>query len=297
MTSAAERPLISVGLPVYNGERFLAVLLESVLAQSYENFELIISDNASTDGTVAICDHYARRDSRIAVHRAEQNQGSAWNHGRVRDLATGPFFKWLGADDAMEPRFLERTLETLLAKPEAVNAYPLTIVIDDDGVEVTRTTERLPLDSADPVERFAALLRPFSVTQCMFYGLFRKSLMIKARPMGAFLAADRCMLAELALYGPYFRVEEPLMLRRIHAAHKTRTRDVEQKLYVPNSAKLQLREFGVLRESMMSVMHAPVDAATRLRLLRAIAAWAGNERGNFYVETKELLKHTLRMAT
>lgn len=291
----SDTPLVSLGLPVYNGERFLPELLDSLLRQTHQHFELIISDNASTDGTLDICDDYAKRDARIAVHRTPINQGSAWNHRRVCELATGPYFKWLGADDVADPRFVEVALAALLREPTAVNAYPLTVVIDDFGTEIMRTDERLPIDSPDVVTRFSALLRSFSVTHCMFYGVFRKALMSKARPMGSFLAADRCMLAELALYGPYVRVEEFLMYRRIHAAHKARTHAEEQKLYVPDDSRsLQLREFGVLREALVSITRAPLGVDTKFRLLSAVTAWSANERGNFWVESKELVKHTLR---
>jgi glycosyltransferase involved in cell wall biosynthesis len=288
-------PLVSLGLPVYNGERFLAQLLDSVLLQTHENFELIISDNASTDGTVEICEDYAKRDARIAVHRSITNRGSAWNHGRVRDLATGAYFKWLGADDVMDPRFLEMTLTAVLSQPDVVNAYPMTIVIDDSGTELLRSGAALPIDSPDIAVRFGTLIQIQPATNCMFYGLFRRSLMDRARPMGAFLAADRCMLAELSLHGRYVRVEEFLMYRRIHAAHRTRTQSQEQAIYVPQSRGLQLRDFGVLRESLISVARAPIALPTKLRLLRTIAAWSIGERMTFYGECKELVKHALRM--
>lgn len=288
-------PLVSLGLPIYNGERFLQQLLDSLLGQTYENFELIVSDNASTDATLDICDGYARRDGRIVVHRAPTNQGTAWNHRRVCDLARGSYFKWVGADDLADSRFLEVTLAALLRRPDAVGAYPLTVVIDDLGNEIERTTERLPLDSPDVVTRFAALLPAIPRTQCAFYSLFRTALMSKARAMGSFLAADRCLLAELALYGEYVRVEEFLMFRRIHAAHRARTNAKEQKLYVPSDTRaLQLRDFGALREHLASVRRAPVGPRTKIRLLRAVAEWSARERDNFYEEAKELIKHTLR---
>ena len=288
-------PLVSLGLPVYNGQRFLTQLLDSVLLQTHENFELIISDNASTDDTVEICEEYAKRDARIAGRRSTTNRGSAWNHGRVHDLATGAYFKWLGADDVMDPRFLTMTLAALLSDPDVVNAYPRTIVIDDSGTELLRSGVAQPIDSPDIALRFGTLIQSQPPTMCTFYGLFRKSLMDRARPMGAFIAADRCMLAELSLYGRYVRVEEFLMYRRIHAAHRTRTHSEEQQLYVPGSRALQLRDFGVLRESLISVARAPIGLRTKVRLLRTIAAWSAAEREHFYIECKALIKHVLGM--
>ena len=96
MTAA---PRLSVGLPVYNGENYLAESLEALLGQSYEDFELIISDNASTDGTADICRRYGKQDSRIRYIRQPRNIGLAPNHNFVFEQSRGEFFKWAAADD------------------------------------------------------------------------------------------------------------------------------------------------------------------------------------------------------
>jgi glycosyltransferase involved in cell wall biosynthesis len=100
-------PRVSIGLPVYNGERFLAQAIESVLAQTFSDFELVICDNASTDGTRDIAEAYAARDERIFYHPGLQNQGAARNYNRAFSLSHGEYFKWLAADDMIEPRYLE----------------------------------------------------------------------------------------------------------------------------------------------------------------------------------------------
>src|SRR5260370_42275271 len=101
-------PLLSIGLFVYNGERFLEETLDSILNQTFTNFELIISDNASTDRTAEVSQAYARRDSRIRYYRGEKNMGAGWNTRRVYELATAKYFKWAAADDILEPEFLRR---------------------------------------------------------------------------------------------------------------------------------------------------------------------------------------------
>src|SRR5579871_3942080 len=111
---------VSIGLPVHNGERYLREAIDSLLAQTYRDFELIISDNGSTDGTEAICRAYAAADPRIRYYREEQNRGCAWNWNRVFALARGEIFKWAAHDDVCAPRLVERCLEALDRCPEAV---------------------------------------------------------------------------------------------------------------------------------------------------------------------------------
>src|SRR5262245_31427219 len=116
-------PRVSLGLPVYNGEGFLRQALDSILAQTFEDFELIISDNSSTDSTPAICHDYKAADARIRYLRNESNRGVAWNHNRVFALSTGEYFKWCAADDLIAPEYLSACLGRLEAEPDAVLCY------------------------------------------------------------------------------------------------------------------------------------------------------------------------------
>lgn len=284
-----DTPLVSIGLPIYNGERFLAACIDSVLAQTYRNFEIIISDNASTDGTVAICREYARRDSRVRVVQHDRNRGSAWNHNHVRELARGAYFKWYGADDLMAPGFLGAAVSALEARPEAVLAYACSIVIDDENRELERTSWRMPLDVADVKTRFGALLSALEFTQNVHYGVIRASSLARARPLGSFLANDRCMIAELALMGPFVEVDEFLMYRRRHEGHRKRTRLDEQRLYIPEDARpFRPREWIVLRENLKSVARAHLGAGTKLRLVGALASWAFHQRVTLVDEWKQV---------
>ena len=109
----ANPPTLSVGLPVYNGENFIAEAIESVLSQTFQGFELVISDNSSTDDTRRICEHYESLDDRIIYHRVEQNKGAAWNFNRVFELSSGKYFKWLAHDDLIQPQFLAQCVQVL----------------------------------------------------------------------------------------------------------------------------------------------------------------------------------------
>ena len=142
-SSLPESPLVSVGLPVYNGERFLRQSLESVLAQTYENFELIISDNASTDGTDAICREFAARDTRIRYVRNSRNMGAAYNFDKVVELARGELFRLHTHDDIMAPPLLERCVSVLMQEPDAVLCHPEMIRIDEEDREIDRAAGTL----------------------------------------------------------------------------------------------------------------------------------------------------------
>ncbi len=132
-TPARQTPLVSIGLPVYNGAPLLTDAIRSFLDQTYSNFELILSDNASTDETAEICRGYAAKDARVRYYRNAVNLGSAANHTRTVELATGNLFKWAGSDDLYASTYLERCVEFMQAVPQAILVYPKTLIIDDDG--------------------------------------------------------------------------------------------------------------------------------------------------------------------
>src|SRR5512147_185345 len=119
-TSEPAKVLVSIGLPVYNGENFLEAAVRSVLSQSLDDLQLVISDNASTDRTAEICRDYAAADPRVVYLRNETNLGAAPNYNRTFHESTGRYFKWLAHDDQMGPQYLERTVGALEARPEAV---------------------------------------------------------------------------------------------------------------------------------------------------------------------------------
>lgn len=127
------QPRLSIGLPVYNGEEYLAQSLDALLGQTYEDFELVISDNASTDGTRDICRRYAARDSRIRYLGLPRNIGAAPNHNHVFTECRGELFKWASHDDLYARDLLRRCVETLDERPEVILAHSGQAVIDGDG--------------------------------------------------------------------------------------------------------------------------------------------------------------------
>jgi glycosyltransferase involved in cell wall biosynthesis len=286
-SDSIDGPLVTIGLPVFNASRYLGECLSSLVSQTYRNIRIVISDNASTDDTVGICEEYAARDARIAIVRTEKNRGAGWNHRRVLELAKGKYFRWHGADDTIAPNFVAACVAPLEVNPQAVLAYPFTSIIDDDSVIVRKTSDRLPLGGSDPRVRFAALLSPWSITHSPFYGVMRLSATAKLPPFGAFLAADRTFLAELALRGPFVQVEEYLMFRRHHAKHTTQTENSERELMDPETAhKFRPREFRVLREHVGAAWRAPASPGRKLRYLAAVGAWVIAQRDDFLWEAR-----------
>jgi glycosyltransferase involved in cell wall biosynthesis len=146
-------PRITIGVPVYNGERHLRQALDSLLAQDTTDFRLVISDNASTDRTAEICQAYVARDPRVSYVRNEKNLGAAANYNRLLHMATTPYFKWASADDVCEPQLLTRCLEVLEARPNVVLAYPKTVLIDEDDHFLRNHDDRLHMPFPGPAER------------------------------------------------------------------------------------------------------------------------------------------------
>jgi len=212
MTTAV--PRLSIGLPVYNGENYLAMSLEALLGQSYAEFELIISDNASTDATEQICRQYAASDPRIRYIRQARNLGAAVNHNFVFRESRGELFKWASHDDLYGRDLLARCVDALDEHPNVVLSHTSLAIIDGQD-KITRGYDyRLATDSPHAPERFRSLL--FALGGDDFYGIIRSDVLRKVTPHDSYHHADRTFVAEIALRGPFHQVPELLFFRRDH---------------------------------------------------------------------------------
>jgi len=216
--SITKNPVVSIGLPVYNGEKYLVAAIQSFLDQSFVDFELIISDNASTDRTEEICKSFVPRDPRIRYFRNRVNVGATRNHNIVYELSTGYYFKWAGHDDLYAPNYLAECVEVLDRDPDIVLCYPKTILIDDSGRETGRYEENdLDLNSPYPHERLHNILHhPLDMLLSPAYGLARMRCMAKTSGYGNYYGADRVVLEELTLQGVFTKIPEYLFYRRMH---------------------------------------------------------------------------------
>jgi glycosyltransferase involved in cell wall biosynthesis len=215
-------PSVSVGLPVYNGENYLAATIESILAQTYTDFELIINDNASSDRTQAICKAYAGRDARIRYYRNERNLGAGPNYDLCFQRARGEYFKWAAHDDLMAPDYLEKTVACLAAAPDAVLCCVGVTEIGPKGEILRVYRNHLPgIDSGKPAKRLAGMVHYRH--QCEdFFGLFRRQALEGSDLHGLYAGSDRVLLAEMALRGRCVMVSDPLFFHREHDDRYTR---------------------------------------------------------------------------
>jgi glycosyltransferase involved in cell wall biosynthesis len=223
--------LVSIGMPVYNGEKYLESSIRANLAQTYDNFELIISDNASQDKTESICRDYAQMDERIRYVRNDANIGAAQNYNKLFDLAEGPFFRWSNADDLVRPQLLERTLEVLKAHPDVVIAYGRTQLIDADGGALGEYDDNLDIRDDSASRRFHEFYKRVRLTN-VIYGLMRASAVARTQIMGdgKLPAGDISFMSAMILQGKFAGIPEVLFERRMHESAFSANPDPDMEL-------------------------------------------------------------------
>lgn len=262
-------PPVSVGMPVYNGEQFVGEAIDAILAQTFADFELVVSDNASTDGTAEICREAARRDPRVRYVRADENRGAAWNYNNAFLASTGGLFRWAAHDDLCAPTHLERCVQALAeAGPRVVCAYPRAQVVDEQGRWRADYDEPLDLSDPSPHVRLAQITKHL-VKGNLLFGLVRRDALARTRLHGAYATGDWVLIAELALQGPYVEVPERLFLRRWHEGMSRvanpKLEDIAE-FFAPGSSETAKGEFTRLfTEFLVAIAHAPLSRAERAR--------------------------------
>jgi glycosyltransferase involved in cell wall biosynthesis len=302
-TGIVMNPRVSIGLPVRNGQPFLREAVDSILAQTYQDFELIISDNASTDETEQICRAYAAKDRRIRYRRLAADIGSSRNFNAVFRLSRGEYFKWAAADDVLAPQCLARCVEVLDGDPKVVLAHPRAIDIDEFRKQFRRGTFRY--DQADlsrprPRERLRHMFLYASVYP--IFGLIRSSVLKKTRLLRPHAGADYCLLVELLLRGKFAEVPEYLLGLRAHSQgytcrvthllrHGGTQGGQEAKWWDPHwRGKVVMPHWKRLAEHLCSVLRSETslpEKAAMVSLLCRVANWWREHLG------KEVL-HALR---
>jgi glycosyltransferase involved in cell wall biosynthesis len=265
------QPKVSIGMPVYNGAKHLRRAAQSILAQDYADFELIISDNASTDETESICRELAGRDSRIRYFRTDRNLGASSNFNKVFGLATGQFFKWATHDDECYPTMLRRCVEVLERAPDQVTmVYPLAELIDGQGKTLRSTLDRIECRDPRPHRRLAHLLCSLSLCDPVF-GLFKAEYLKKTQLIGPFFGADWVLLGELAMLGEIRELSEVLFRLREHSGRSmeaNRTPRARAMWYDPAAAQqlFVLPDWErMVWEMCKSACHSSLPPAEKLR--------------------------------
>ena len=257
---------MSIGLPVFNGERYLGRALDSLITQDYEDFELIISDNASTDGTSEICHDYAQRDRRIMIHRNGRNIGAVGNFNRTLGLASGEYFRWAAHDDWCAPDYLSRCVEVLDDDPSMVLCFTAMGVADEEGKVFRVHREDLEGAASDrPRIRFHTVL--WSLVDCTspVFGLMRSSTLRRNElvlPNAPEL--DRVLIGELSLYGGIRQLPEVLFFHHGPPGHPRR--DQWTWMDPANVNRIRANTARIIQQHLAALWRAPIGALDKVVL-------------------------------
>lgn len=263
-------PLVSVGLPVRNGEGYLGDAVRSVLDQDHGRLELVISDNASSDGTEEVCRQFARSDPRVRYHRQAQDIGLVPNFNAVLRLARGTYFKWMGDDDRLTPTYVSRCVEVLDDDPTLILVTTQQAHVAPDGAVESAGYDGSRLRSDSPVERFAEWLRLLNESRLMLdplYGTMRRAPVARL-PRPIMLFEDEIFAARLALAGPFGHIGEVLSYRR--ARPYPRLSVTARRLGVP-AWQASMATSLQCRELLAAVREAELGPEERRRAVVAIA--------------------------
>jgi len=294
-----ERKVI-IGLPVYNGQKYLGAAIDAHLAQSFADFDLVISDNGSTDATPEICASYASRDKRVKYLRSPENRGILWNHQRVFDAVESPnqYFRWAAADDIMEPGLLQTMVEVLDARPEVEAVVPDTKNIDDEGKIIGSMSRTLDMQSSDVLERAQqVLLRGYQMV--IAFGLFRASTLQHMRTRPSYIGWDFVFLWELALRGQIVQTTGPALLRRFHPGAMSRVKTAKEmrKWVEPKSkAGMAFPHWTWAHERVQTLIASPLSNRDRLRVGKFLARVTLWQRGSLIRDVTQAARRTLRLS-
>jgi glycosyltransferase involved in cell wall biosynthesis len=292
---AEKTPRVSIGVAVYNSERFLPKTLDSLLAQTYRDFELIVCDNCSADRTEQICQSYAERDGRIRYHRNAANIGAPRNFNQAFNLSGGEYFKWAAADDLCAPEMIERCVALLDQRPEVVLAYARTRLIDENDVTVRDYDDRLNLQFEAPHKRLGHLL--WNIWMCnAVFGLIRSRVMKHTGLFGTYPNSDLVFLATLALHGPFAEIPERLFLRRFHALSVQRYPSAHERIAMFDPARagqLAFPNWKLFAAYFLEIHRAPLRWTEKLRCYFKMHIWLRRWGGDLGIDLKVAARYLL----
>jgi len=269
---------VSIGLPVHNGERYLAETLDSLLAQTYSEFTLIIFDNASTDRTEEICRAYAGRDDRIRYTRNPENLGAAANFNRAFCFSQSDYFKWAAHDDLCAPEYLDRCVGVLDSHPSVVVCHTRTGIIDERGTFLHDYDDQLDFRYPLPHERFRAYLFRRAREWNAIFGLMRADVLAKTPLIGRYVSSDQVLLGELVLRGGLYQIPERLFYRRDHPGNHWRAnRTTRSRAAWFDPGNRGHWQWPVTckhhHEYLSAIRRAPLDPFERIKCFMVLEGW------------------------
>ncbi len=268
------RPLVSIGTPIFNEERYLSQTLDSLLAQDFRDFELVVSDNASEDDTRKICLEYAARDSRIRYSRRSVNVGPVENFNCVFRMSSGKYFVWASGHDLWAPQFLSHCVEVLEREPDVVLCYPRSVVIDADGKELRPSDPPTATRNQGLFLRFNLVVWAVGCSWA-FHGVIRSEALKKTRLTQAVIEADTVLLSELALLGPFANVPEVLFFQRYKWGDESRRDERLARLFKMLYPREQNRRprfpyLGWIREELLAVERTELGPVQKVALIGSV---------------------------
>src|SRR5215831_6268459 len=205
MRPNTSRPRVSVGMPIYNREKYVAASIEAHLDKTYTDFELIVTDNASTDRSGEICRAYAAKDPRVKYFLNDRNLGASANYSRAFELSTGEFFRWSPSDDLVSLNLLECAVSVLDGDASVFVAYPRTRLIDTDGKITGDFDEHLHTMDERPSKRWRHTAEHLRLGN-LHYGLSRASTLRKTGLLRNYSGGDFPLILEMSLYGKFYEI-------------------------------------------------------------------------------------------
>lgn len=286
-------PLVSIGLPVFNGDAYLEVALASLVNQTYENLEIIICDNASTDGTAEIVEKFARKDGRIKYYRQVKNMGATYNYNDTFKKSTGKYFKWAAHDDVLDEVYIERCVTALEKSDEVVVVQALSGEIDDQGQhtdrDYTASGDILPYDIG-AVDRYKVLIQKRGAWIRIF-GVIRSDVLSDTPLIQNYVGSDLTLLGILGLKGKMHDVDEELFWRRQHANTSTTGQYKSRRkrlVWFDGSAgyKPNLPEWKLNIEMLRSIKNEDISFIEKVKCARSII-------GRMYIKKRLLVEDVL----
>jgi glycosyltransferase involved in cell wall biosynthesis len=258
-------PKVSIGMPVYNGQLYIRKALDSLLAQTFTDFELIISDNASTDGTLEICIEYAKKDCRIRLYRQKKNTGALFNFNFVLDRAISEYFMWAAADDTRSPDFIELNLKFLINNPGFVaSTSPVRF---EDGNFDPKLMGDFSLFDNDKFTRVNKFFNGWHANGRFYSLILRKHLINFPYRMGDYVGADWVWVIHLAINGKLNRHEKGWVLLGISGISNT-TNIFKKHNIGPISFLIPLREMFINTIKLSGGLPSPLIAKISLEFLK-----------------------------
>ncbi|MFH1154551.1 MAG: glycosyltransferase family 2 protein [Pseudomonadota bacterium] len=269
----SKRPLVSIGLPVFNGEHYLRQAISSILNQTLKDFEIIISDNCSTDKTAEICSEFALKDQRVKYYAQTTNKGAGPNYNFVFTKSSGKYFKWAAHDDFMSTNALESCVAVLENDPYAVLSFPLLVDVDSLGNEI-EVFDRGRQGEAPVHQRFWAFID--GLHNCAeIFGVIRSSILQKTKLIRDYTDSDRTLLGELALRGRIIQVSSSRFYRRVHAGKSDRVYrnywERSEWFNPKNKGKVPLVAFQQVSDWVRAIVLSPISIDEKIRCLYLLA--------------------------